>query len=94
MPLFPVSVAVGKSATIMGAVIVPLPEITDPSNQGALVADDWNAPELQELKRELQLEKVVVGVVVEKEERTTFVPFVPEDNVLFPIAYVDDEVRK
>ena len=78
----------------MGAVIFPLPETTFPSNQGALVADDWNAPELQVLKRVLQLAKVVVGVVVEKEERTTFVPFVPEDDVLLPIAYVDDEVRK
>ena len=93
----PVMVAEGRSGTSMGAVIVPLPETTVPSNQGAEVTGVvLKAPvdELQVLKRVLQLAKVVVGVVVEKEERATFVPFVPEDEVQFPIAYVDDEVRK
>ena len=63
-------------------------------NHGAEVAENWKAPLLQALKSVLQFEKVVVGEVVEKEERATLVPLVPNEAVEFPRAYWADEERK
>lgn len=81
----------------MGALIAPFPETTVPSYQGAVVKGVVLKDPVvlsQVLNKPLQLEKVVVGFVVEKEVRATLVPFVPEDVVEFPKAYVADEERK